>query len=100
MSKLISGRPVTDVEIDRREFNGRDLVLLEDRHRGMMKPDGTSKQYILAFAKKGGSYNKRFITDLMQKRGYANAKEGARAIFLHPEDFKPILGESFFSVPR
>ncbi|MFI5324063.1 MAG: hypothetical protein ACHQ6U_11190 [Thermodesulfobacteriota bacterium] len=44
---LLKGAKVFDVEIDRRDYNGWTLLLLEDRHKGMMLPDGTSKHYIL-----------------------------------------------------
>ncbi len=85
-----------DTEIDRREFNGHTLVLLEDR--GRMKPDGTSRQNIIAVESvsedgKKSLGQKRYITDLVRKRGYANSKEGARAIFLSPGGFKGMLGE-------
>ncbi|MFI5324458.1 MAG: hypothetical protein ACHQ6U_13265 [Thermodesulfobacteriota bacterium] len=95
---LTPGGTPRDIEIDRREFNGRTLVLLEDRGKGMMLPDGTSKQYILAveLTSKSGKTtldHKRYISRLMMKRGYANAREGAKAIFYNPEDFKSIVGE-------
>lgn len=86
----------SDVEIDRREFSGHTIVLLEDR--SMMKPDGTSGQYIIAIERvsKDGKVSlvqKCYISDLMKKQGYANANEGARAVFLNPERFRGIMGE-------
>ena len=86
----------SDVEIDRHVFNGHAVVLLEDR--SMLKPDGTSGQYIIAIesiskAGKLSLVDKRYISDLITKLGYANAYEGARVIFLNPEKFRGILGE-------
>lgn len=93
-------RQITDTEIDRREWNSKILVLLEDVASHMIKPDGTSEQYIIGIqvvAKKGSIYidHKRYITDLMVKRGYINAKHGAIAIMQNPEKFKSILGEEW-----
>ncbi len=86
----------SDVEIDRRVFNGHTVVLLEDR--SMMKLDGTSGQYIIAIESapkddKVPLVHKRYISDLMKKKGYANSYEGARAVFLNPERFRGIMGE-------
>jgi len=95
----------TDIEIDRRTYRERTLVLIEDRAVKMMLPDGTSKQYILAVestSKEGNRYlgHKRYISRLIVKNGYDTAKEGAMAIFLHPGDFKSILGEDWFPFVR
>lgn len=92
------GRILTDVEIDRRDYNGWTLLLLEDRHRNMMLPNGTSKQYILAveFIHENGTISlkhKRFISQLITKKGFRDAKEGTRAIFLNPEKFISTVGE-------
>jgi len=86
----------SDVEIDRRVFNGHTVVLLEDST--MMEPDGTSSQYIIAIesTSKDGKVSlidKRYISGLIKKQGYDNAYDGARAIFLNPEGFREILGE-------
>lgn len=86
----------SDIEIDRRIFNGHTVVLLEDR--SMMKPDGTSKQYIIAvetISKSGGVslVHKCYISDLAKRQGYANAYEAARANFLNPEKFRGSMGE-------
>lgn len=98
------GRPkgVFDTrEIDRREYRGNTIVLLEDRR--LMQPDGTSYQYILAIEmvadKTGRVYQqfRRYITGLMRKRGYANALEAAKAVFASPGDFGEILGEEWGS---
>jgi hypothetical protein len=89
-----------DMEIDRRNFNGHVLVLLEDRHKGMLKPDGTSEQYISAIesvSEKGHAFthHRRYVTDLMRKLGYRDAKHGAMAIFANPQRFKSVLGEAW-----
>lgn len=94
-----------DVEIDRRIYGDHTIVLLEDRSTKMMLPDRTSKQYILAvegISKEGNRYlgHKRHISRLIVKKGYENAKEGARAIFLHPGDFKSVLGDDWFPFTR
>jgi hypothetical protein len=86
----------SDVEIDRRVFQGHTVVLLEDR--SMLKPDGTSGQYIIAIestskAGKLSLVDKRYISDLITKLGYAHAYEGARVIFLNPKKFRGILDE-------
>ena len=97
------GMAQKDFEIDRREFNGHTLVLLEDRTKNLMKSDGTSGQYVLAIEMQSKKSplkflaHYRFITDLMRKKGFENAKEAARAMFLHPEDYKPILGEHWIA---
>jgi hypothetical protein len=85
----------TDKEIDRREFNGHTLVLLEDTSRGMRKKNGTSWLYIFAIEKKGKIKYKRYITDLMIQLGYRDARHGAIAILSNPEKFKKILGEDW-----
>jgi len=93
-----TGRPkgtISTIEIDRREYRGKTIVLLEDR--GMMQKDGTSYQYIIGIetVSDKGTVTlglRRYITGLMKKRGYKNAYEGARAIFLNPENFTAILG--------
>lgn len=92
------GRPkgtISTIEIDRREYRGKTIVLLEDR--GIMQEDGTSYQYIIGIetVSDKGTVTlglRRYITGLMKKRGYKNAYEGARAIFLNPENFTAILG--------
>jgi len=63
----------------------------------MMQKDGTSYQYIIGIetVSDKGTVTlglRRYITGLMKKRGYKNAYEGARAIFLNPENFTAILG--------
>ena len=92
------GRPkgtISVIEIDRREYHGKTIVLLEDR--GMIQEDGTSYQYIIGIetVSDKGTVTlglRRYITGLMKKRGYANAYEGARAVFLNPENFTAVLG--------
>ncbi len=88
----------SDVEIDRRVFNGHTVVLLEDS--SMMKPDGTSYQYIIAIesnskAGKLSLVEKHYITDLFKRDGYSNAYSGARAVFSNPESFKGFLGDNW-----
>lgn len=90
----------TDIELDRRIHNNHAIALLEDRHAKMMKPDGTSGQYIIAVLTNAGSDKerytcKRYITDLITKKGYPNAKAAARAIFLNPDNFVNVLGENW-----
>lgn len=90
------GRTQKDYEIDRRVYRGHELVLLEDRS------DAGKGQYILAVeirSKKGGKRyleHRRFITEIVRKLGFEGSREGARAIFLHPEDYKGVLGEHWF----
>ncbi|MFI5324466.1 MAG: hypothetical protein ACHQ6U_13315 [Thermodesulfobacteriota bacterium] len=73
-----------DVEIDRREYNGLTVVLLEDRRRNTMLPDGTSKQYILCVETRAvessniDSFHYRHITKLMWKKTGQSAKDIAR----------------------
>jgi hypothetical protein len=90
-----------DVTIDKREFNGHILVLQEDKTRSMMKPDGTSDRYIIAIEiKKGSLDHRRYITDLMTKLGFTDAKSGAQAVFADPDRYKHILGEDWYGFQR
>ena len=94
------GRKSTDIEINRRIYNGHTILLLEDHRSGMIEKDGTSRQYILAVEQISKTGNvkltqERYITNLMKRKGYASAKEGAMAIFLHPSDFVSIVGENW-----
>ena len=76
-----------DREMDRTEFNGHTLVLLEDRT--MLRPYKTSRQYIIAIlGKKGNLDHKRYITDL----AVSSAKYFAQSIFVNPDKYKHILG--------
>lgn len=85
-------------EIDRREYRGNTIVLLEDRR--LMQPDGMSYQYLLVIERvsksgKSNHYDRRYITGLMRKRGYSSTLEAAKAVFASPGDFGEILGEDW-----
>ena len=91
------GRKQNLIELDVREFNRNQIILLEDRSQEMMKEDGTSMQYIIGIiGRKGTVEHRRYITDLMTKLGYRDAKHGAKAIFANPEKFKNVLGEYWY----
>lgn len=100
--KKPQGRVQKDYEIDRREFNGHVLVLLEDRSQAVRGEDGASGQYILAVemrSKKSGKVyleHSRYISDIVRRKGFSGAKEGARAMFMSPGDYKSVLGEHWF----
>ena len=90
-----------DVEIDRREYNGHTIVFQEDKSKEMIKPDGTSMQYIISIEGKNQSLgHKRYITDLMKQLGYRNAYYGAKAIFANPEQFKHVMGDWLGFIPN
>lgn len=90
----------SDRELDRKSFNGHTIVLLEDQNPRLRNPDGTSGQYVIAvesISKKGNVNlsHRRYISNLIRKKGYANAKEGALAVFHTPHNFMGVLGEGW-----
>jgi hypothetical protein len=93
-----------DVEIDRRKFNGRTIVLLEDRARAL--PDGASKQYVIGIeikSKKTGKLNiehKRFISPLITRLGFDTTYEGAKYTFDNLETARSVLGDSWYGYYR